>query len=167
MNRARESRSGRSCALLALMALFDRSRSRPAKDTAARDLFERLRVRYFQVTPGLRFLGGLLLIALVLAATVVLDGPILGAAVGTVALLVVFHLTLRSPTGMAVVAVIASWLALSVPLGRLYPDGEALSYSSPTLLLAVLALPVAVVAFRLRGYAPWRTTLLALAAAGW
>jgi SpoVK/Ycf46/Vps4 family AAA+-type ATPase len=148
------------------MALFDRSRSRPAKDTAARDLFERLRVRYFQVTPGLRFLGGLLLIAFVLAAAVVLDGPILGAAVGAVALLVVCHLTLRSPTGMVVVAVIASWLALSVPLGGLYPDGGDLSYSSPTLLLAVLALPVAVVAFRLRGYAPWRTTLLALAAAG-
>ena len=46
-----------------LMALFGRSRSRPAKDAAARDLFERLRVRYFQITPGLRFLGGLLLMA--------------------------------------------------------------------------------------------------------
>ncbi|MFB4311874.1 AAA family ATPase [Actinomadura sp. GTD37] len=148
------------------MALFGRSRSRPAKDAAARDLFERLRVRYFHVTPGLRFLGGLLLIALVPAAAVVLDGPALAAAAGTAVLLVVVHLTLRSPTGMAVVAVIASWLALSVPLGRLYPDGDDLSFLSPTLLLAVLALPVAVVAFRLRGYAPWSTTLLALAAAG-
>ncbi|WP_346049270.1 AAA family ATPase [Actinomadura chokoriensis] len=148
------------------MALFGRSRSRPAKDAATRDLFERLRVRYFQITPGLRFLGGLLLVALVLAAAVVADGPVLGAAVCAVVLLVVVHLTLRSPTGMAVVAVIASWLALSVPLGRLYPDGDDLSYLSPTLLLAVLALPVAVVAFRLRGYAPWSTTLLALAAAG-
>ncbi|WP_174550868.1 AAA family ATPase [Actinomadura latina] len=148
------------------MALFDRSRSRPAKDAAARDLFERLRVRYFHITPGLRFLAGLVLIALALAAAVVLDGPIAGAAVGTVVVLVVVHLTLRSPTSMAVVAVIASWLALSVPLGRLYPDGGDLSYLSPTVLLAVLALPVAVAAFRLRGYAPWSTTLLALASAG-
>jgi SpoVK/Ycf46/Vps4 family AAA+-type ATPase len=148
------------------MALFGRSRSRPAKDAAARDLFERLRVRYFQITPGLRFLGGLLLMALVLAGTVLLEGPVLGVAVGTVVLLVVVHLTLRSPTGMAVIAVIASWLALLVPLGRLYPDGRHPSYLSPTLLLAVLAVPVAVVAFRLRGYTPWRTTLVTLAAAG-
>ncbi|TMR31831.1 AAA family ATPase [Actinomadura geliboluensis] len=148
------------------MALFGRSRSRPAKDAAARDLFERLRVRYFQITPGLRFLGGLLLMALLLAGTVLLEGPVLGVAVGAIVLLVVVHLTLRSPTGMAVIAVIASWLALLVPLGRLYPDGEHPAYLSPTLLLAVLAVPVAVVAFRLRGYTPWRTTLLTLAAAG-
>ncbi|WP_433463070.1 AAA family ATPase [Spirillospora sp. CA-128828] len=148
------------------MTLFGRSRSRPARGAAARDLFERLRWRYFQVTPGLRFLGALLLAALVLSATVVLEGPILGAAAFTVILLVVFHLMLRSPTGMAVVAVIVSWLALSVPLGGLYPDKGNPPYLSPALLLGVLALPVAFVAFRLRGYAPWRTALLALAAAG-
>ncbi|WP_396449915.1 AAA family ATPase [Actinomadura sp.] len=148
------------------MALFDRSRSRPAKDAAARDLFERLRVRYFHIAPGLRFLGGLLLVALVLAGAVVLDGPFLGAAAGAVVLLVAVHLTLRSPTGMAVVAVIASWVALSLPLGGLYPGGDDLSYLSPAVLLAALAVPVAAAAFRLRGYAPWSTTLLALAAAG-
>ncbi|MGP4023736.1 AAA family ATPase [Actinomadura sp. 3N407] len=148
------------------MALFGRSRSRPAKDAAARDLFERLRWRYFQVTPGVRFLGGALFVALVLSAAVVLDGPILGAAASTVIMLVVVHLTLRSPTGMAVVAVIVSWLALSVPLGGLYPDDGRPPYLNSALLLAVLALPVAVVAFRLRGYTPWRTALLALGAAG-
>ncbi|TDC45010.1 AAA family ATPase [Actinomadura sp. KC345] len=148
------------------MTLFGRSRSRTAKDAAARDLFERLRWRYFQVTPGVRFLGGALLAALAVSAAVVLDGPILGAAAAAVVLLVVAHLTLRSPTGMAVVAVIASWLALSVPLGGLYPDDGRPSYLDPALLLAVLALPVAVVAFRLRGYKPWRSALLALGAAG-
>ncbi|RFS81617.1 AAA family ATPase [Actinomadura spongiicola] len=148
------------------MALFGRSRSRAAKDAAARDLFERLRWRYFQVTPGVRFLGGLLLIALVVSATVVLDGPFLAAAAFTAILLVVAHLTLRSPTGMAVVAVITAWLVLSVPLGRLYPDEEHPPYLSPELLLALLALPVAFVAFRLRGYTPWRSTLVALGTAG-
>ncbi|MFG2088335.1 MULTISPECIES: AAA family ATPase [unclassified Spirillospora] len=148
------------------MALFGRSRSRPAKDAAARDLFERLRWRYFQVTPGVRFLGGVLSVALVLSAVVVLDGPILRAAAATVILLVVVHLTLRSPTGMTVVAVIVSWLALSVPLGGLFPGEGRPPYLNPALLLAVLALPVAVVAFRLRGYTPWRTALLALGAAG-
>ncbi|WP_141583117.1 AAA family ATPase [Actinomadura sp. WMMA1423] len=148
------------------MALFGRSRSRPAKNAAARDLFERLRWRYFQITPGLRFLGAVLLVALVLVATVFLDGPILGAAAFTVILLLVVHLTLRSPTGMAVGAVILAWLALSVPLGGLYPDEGNPPYLSPMLLLGLLAVPVAFVAFRLRGYAPWRTTLLGLAAAG-
>ncbi|MBO2459192.1 AAA family ATPase [Actinomadura violacea] len=148
------------------MALFGRSRSRPAKDAAARDLFERLRWRYFQVPAGLRFLGGVLLIVLVLAAVVVADGPVLGAAALAVVLLIVVHLTLRSPTGMAVVAVVASWLALSVPLGRLYPDDGRPPYLRPEPLLALLVLPVAFMAFRLRGYAPWRTALLALGAAG-
>ncbi|TMR03044.1 AAA family ATPase [Actinomadura soli] len=148
------------------MALFGRSRSRPAKDAAARDLFERLRWRYFQVTPGVRFLGGLLLVALAVSATVVLEGPVLAAVAFPVILLVVVHLTLRSPTGMAVVAVIVAWLALSVPLGSLYPDEGHPPYLSPALLLALLALPVAFVAFRLRGYAPWRSALLALSAAG-
>ncbi|MGI5327264.1 AAA family ATPase [Actinomadura nitritigenes] len=148
------------------MALFGRSRSRPAKDAAARDLFERLRWRYFQIPAGLRFLGGVLLVALVLAAVVVAGGPVLGTAAFAVILLIVVHLTLRSPTGMAVVAVVASWLALSVPLGRLYPDGGHPPYLGPELLLALLALPVAFMAFRLRGYAPWRTALLALGAAG-
>ena len=148
-----------------LMALFGRSRSRPAKDAAARDLFERLRWRYFQVTPGVRFLGGVFLVALVVSAMAVVDGPIPGAAAFAVILLVVVHLTLRSPTGMAVVAVVVAWLALSVPLGGLYSD-EHPSYLGPELLLALLALPVAFVAFRLRGYTPWRTAVIALGAAG-
>ncbi|WP_131738087.1 AAA family ATPase [Actinomadura roseirufa] len=148
------------------MSSFDRSRSRPAKGAAARDLFERLRWRYFQIPPGLRFLGGLLLVALGGAATVVVNGPVLGAVAFTAILLIVVHLTLRSPTGMAVIAVVMAWLVLSIPLGRLYPDDGYPSYVSPALLLAMLALPVAFVAFRLRGYAPWRTAVLALGGAG-
>ncbi len=147
------------------MALFGRSRSRPAKDAAARDLFERLRWRYFQVTPGVRFLGGVLLTGLAVSAAVVLDGPVLVVAAVGVGLLIAVHLTLRSPTSMAVVAVIASWLALTVPLAGLYPDEPRPLYLNPVLLLALLALPVAVAAFRLRGYTPWRTALVALGTA--
>src|SRR5690606_33435639 len=80
--------------------------------------------------------------------------------------LIVLDLTLRSPTGMAVVAVIASWVALSVPLGDLYPDEIRPFSLEPVVLLAALALPVGLIAFRLRGYRPWRTALLALGVAG-
>ncbi|WUU92590.1 AAA family ATPase [Spirillospora sp. NBC_01491] len=148
------------------MALFGRSRSRPAAGTAARDLFERLRSRYFQVPAGLRFLGGLLVVALALSAMVVLDGPVLGTAAFAVILLAAVHLILRSPAGMAVVSVIVCWTALAVPLGRLFPEHAHRLHLSPALLLALLALPVAFVALRLRGYAPWRTALLALGVGG-
>ncbi|WP_030167172.1 AAA family ATPase [Spirillospora albida] len=148
------------------MALFGRSRSRPVRTAAARDLFERSRWRYFQVAAGLRFLGGVLAVALVLAVTVVLDGPVLAAGAFAVLFLVVVHLTLRSPTGMAVVALVAAWLGVSVPLGRLYPDGGHPFWLRPEALLAALALPVPTAAFWLRGYAPWRTTALALGGAG-
>ncbi|MFI0355614.1 AAA family ATPase [Actinomadura sp. 9N407] len=148
------------------MAVFRRARSRPAAVTAARDLFERLRWRYFQIQGGLRFLGGLLLAALAVVAAVLLEGPVITVAAFTLILLAVAHLFLRSPAGMAVVSVIMCWLALSIPLGRLYPEQPHPLYLDATLLLALLALPVAFVALRLRGYAPWRTALLGLGAAG-
>ncbi|WP_083999330.1 AAA family ATPase [Actinomadura kijaniata] len=147
------------------MAEFGGSPSRPAVTTAARDLFERLRCRYFQIPPGLRFLGGVVLAAAVLAVTVALGGPVPAVAAVTLVLLVVAHLTLRSPAGMAVVAMVPVWLAASVLLGRLYPSGGAF-YGDESAWLAVLVFPVAFLALRMRGYAPWRTVLLALLAAG-
>ncbi|GLW66627.1 hypothetical protein Arub01_48710 [Actinomadura rubrobrunea] len=123
-------------------------------------------MRYFQILPGVRFLGGALLVGIVASVAVVLNGPLLGAVVFTLILMVVAHLTLRSPAGMAVVAVVAGWLAVSVPLGRLYPQRADDPYLNASLLLGLLAVPVALVALRLRGYAPWRTALLALGAAG-
>mgnify|MGYP001317448188 CR=1 FL=1 len=151
------------------MAAFRRSRPRPAVAPAARDLFERLRWRYFQIQPGLRFLGGILLVALAAVAAVLLEAPLAvtgAAAVATAVLLVAAHLALRSPAAMAVVSVLACWLGVSVPLGRLYPAGAGGVPVDAAPLLALLAVPVAFVALRLRGYAPWRTALLSLAAAG-
>ncbi|MEV5572945.1 AAA family ATPase [Spirillospora sp. NPDC052269] len=147
------------------MTLFGGSGSRPAAGTAARDLFERLRCWYFHVLPGLRFLGGIVLLAGAAAIAAVLDLPVPTTVAFTAILLVVAHLTLRSPAGMAVVAVVAAWLASSVGIGRLY-SGHPHPFLSPGLLLALLALPVAVAALRLRGYAPWRTALVALVPAG-
>ncbi|MFC5181678.1 AAA family ATPase [Actinomadura harenae] len=147
------------------MTLFGGSGSRPAAGAAARDLFERLRGRYFQVPPGLRFLGGVVLPAGAAAVAAVLNLPVPTTAVFTVILLVVAHLTLRSPAGMAVVAVVVVWLASSAGIGRLYP-GPPHPYLNAGVLLALLALPVAVVSLRLRGYAPWRTATVALVPAG-
>jgi SpoVK/Ycf46/Vps4 family AAA+-type ATPase len=134
--------------------------------TAAWDLFERLRWRYFQIQAGLRFLGGLLLTAVAVVAAVLLEGPVVTVAAFTLILLAVGHLFLRSPAGMAVVSVIVCWLVVSFPLGGLFPQERHPLYLDATLLLALLALPVAFVALRMRGYAPWRTALLALGAAG-
>ncbi|WP_018656984.1 AAA family ATPase [Actinomadura flavalba] len=145
------------------MAQFGGFRSRPATAiaTTARDLFERLRSRYFQIPAGLRFLGGVVLLAGIVAGAVLANLPVPAAAASAAILLVVVHLTLRSPAGMAVVLVVAAWLAASFPLASRYPDG---GYEA--LLLASLALPVAFAALRLSGYAPWRTALVALLLAG-
>jgi SpoVK/Ycf46/Vps4 family AAA+-type ATPase len=139
----------------------DRSGSRAAVSTAARDLFERIRWRYFQVQPGVRPLAGLLVLVLAVAVAVVAHAPVVSVVVFAGVLLLAIELTMRSPAGTAVVAVIVCWLAASVPLGRLYPVPE-----HHAVFLALLALPVAFVALRLRGYVPWRTTLIVLTAAG-
>ncbi|REE95501.1 AAA family ATPase [Thermomonospora umbrina] len=146
------------------MREFGGSRSRPAAGTAARDLFERLRWRYFQIQPGVRFLAAVLCAALAVAATVLAGRPppeVVGAGALVLGVLTLGHLTMRSPAGMAVAAVVAGWVAASVPLGRQYPEHE-----HQAVFLALLAPPVSFGAARMRGYAPWRTVLLALASAG-
>jgi SpoVK/Ycf46/Vps4 family AAA+-type ATPase len=100
-------------------------------------------------------------LALSVAVTVAADGPVLTAFVFAAVVLAVVAFTMRSPVGMATAAVVVCWLAASVPLGRLYPTP---AYQS--VLLGLLALPVAFAAFRLSAYTPWRTTLLAFALAG-
>jgi SpoVK/Ycf46/Vps4 family AAA+-type ATPase len=144
-----------------MMRHFGRSRSRRREATAARELFERVRWRYFQIQPGVRRLTALLVVAVSVAVAAVAGWPILTALVFAAVLIAVVAFTLRSPVGMATVAIVICWLAASVPLGRLYPDQ---AYQS--VFLALLALPVAFTAFRLSAYAPWRTALLALALAG-
>jgi SpoVK/Ycf46/Vps4 family AAA+-type ATPase len=144
-----------------MMRPFGRSRSRRGEGTAARDLFERVRWKYFQIQPGVRRLTGLLVLAVSVAVAAVAGWPIPTALVFAAVLVAVVAFTLRSPVGMATFAVVVCWLGASVPLGRLYPAQE---YQS--VFLALLALPVAFVAFRLGAYAPWRTALLALVLAG-
>ena len=140
------------------MRPFDRSRSRPA---VARDLFERVRWRYFQVQPGVRRLTFLVLVVGAAAVAVVVAWPLPTTVVFVATLLLVIHLTMSSPSGMATVVVVACWLTAVVPISRLYPTG-----GHPAVFLAALALPVAFVAHRIRAYAPWRTTVASLGLAG-
>jgi SpoVK/Ycf46/Vps4 family AAA+-type ATPase len=124
-------------------------------------VFARARTRYFMIHPGLRRLAGLMILALAATAAVVTGRPVVSAVVFAAILLAVLDLTLRSPANMATITVVACWLVVCVPLGRLFPKPE---YQAAG--LALLALPVAFVALRLRGFVPWRTTLVALAGAG-
>ncbi|MCW2918420.1 MAG: ATPase central domain protein [Actinomycetia bacterium] len=144
-----------------MMRQFGRSRTRPAVGAAARDLFARVRDRYFKIQPGLRRLAGLTVLALSATVAVVGDWPIISTVVFAAILLAVVDLILRSPAGMATISVVACWLIVCVPLGRLFPTAEYQAVG-----LALLALPVAFVALRLRGFVPWRTTLVALTGAG-
>jgi SpoVK/Ycf46/Vps4 family AAA+-type ATPase len=140
------------------MRPFGRSRSRPA---VARDLFERARWRYFQVQPGLRRLAFLVLVVGSAAIAVVTAWPLPTTVVFVATLLLVVDFTLRSPSGMATIFVVACWLAAVIPLSRLYPP-----HGHQAVFLATLALPVAFLAHRIRAYTPWRTALAALALAG-
>ncbi|MDX6433002.1 MAG: hypothetical protein QOE54_5368, partial [Streptosporangiaceae bacterium] len=97
-----------------------------------------------------------MILALATTAAVVGNWPIVSTVVFAAVLLAVLDLTLRSPANMATISVVACWLVVCVPLGRLFPKQEYQAVG-----LALLALPVAFVALRLRGYVPWRTTLVA------
>lgn len=140
------------------MRPFGGSRSRPQ---IARDVFERTRWRYFQVQAGVRRLTFLVLVVGAAAVAIVTGQPVLTTIVFVATLLLVVDFTLRSPSGMATAFVVVCWLAAVLPLDRLYPPG-----GHQAVFLAVLALPVAFLAHRIRAYAPWRTTGAALALAG-
>jgi SpoVK/Ycf46/Vps4 family AAA+-type ATPase len=101
------------------------------------------------------------LVAVAAAASFATHGPVLAVVVPVTVLLVVVELTLRSPSGTATAVVVVCWLIAVIPLDSLYAHAE-----HQNVALALLALPVAVVAHRIRGYAPWRTALLALLGSG-
>ncbi|WP_332873395.1 AAA family ATPase [Actinocorallia populi] len=87
--------------------------------------------------------------------------PVGHALAAALLLLVVVDLTFRSPAGIAVLAVVACWLAAVVPLARLFPDP-----AHHAAFLALLGPSAALACLRLRGYVPWRSALWALGLAG-
>ncbi|MEV0384081.1 AAA family ATPase [Nonomuraea sp. NPDC050643] len=137
-------------------------RAQAAGRAVARDLFEKVRQRYFQIPPAVRRV----LYVVVLVATMGL-----GAALGwdllktfpLVLLLLAFvALTMRFPRAAATALVVAGWVVLSlVVFSGLFPVGSALVH-----LMVALALPVAAAAHLIAWVTPWVTTLMALALAG-
>ncbi|GAA3225949.1 AAA family ATPase [Nonomuraea helvata] len=138
-------------------------RAQTAGRVAARDLFEKVRLRYYQIPPAVRRV--LYVVALVATMGV-------GAALGwnllttfpVVLLLLAFvALTMRFPRAAATVLVVAGWIPLALLIFSgldLFPSG-----SNAVHLMVALALPVAAGAHLIRWVAPWATTLLALAPA--
>ncbi|MFI9554658.1 AAA family ATPase [Nonomuraea endophytica] len=136
-------------------------RARPAGRATARDLFEQVRLRYFQLPPAVRrvLYVGVLVVAVGVAAA--LGWDMFQTFLVTLALLGFTALTLRFPRAAATVLVVAGWLALLPVFMMLFPPRSGV----PILLMA-LALPVAGVAHLITWVPPWLTTLMALVPAG-
>ncbi|GAA3440973.1 AAA family ATPase [Planomonospora venezuelensis] len=139
----------------------DSDRARPAGRAAARELFEQVRTRYFDLAPALRRLihAAVLLTSVVLAvalgwgllSTVLLTGLLLGFAT----------LTLRFPRAAATALVLAVWVLLAPVLAAAY-GGRPYGLG----LLLFLGLAAAGAAHLIRWVPPWLTTLAALLPAG-
>ncbi|WP_188187034.1 AAA family ATPase [Nonomuraea sp. SYSU D8015] len=137
-------------------------RAQAAGRAAARDLFEQVRERYFQIPPAVRRV----LYAVVLVATMGV-----GAALGwdllktfplVLLVLAFIALTMRFPRAAATTLVVAGWAVVALYLfSALYPAGSMAVH-----LMIGLGLFVAAAAHLIRWVTPWVTTLAALVPAG-
>jgi SpoVK/Ycf46/Vps4 family AAA+-type ATPase len=134
----------------------DSDRTRPAGRAVARNLFEQVRLRYFQFSPLARRAIHAGTLILTLAVALALGWPLFTTFVYTVIVLAFASLVLRFPRAAATVVVLVVWSSLVVAF--LTPLHEQLA------VVAMLALGVmaAVVAHLIRWVPPWATTLMAL-----
>ncbi|MEV7010319.1 AAA family ATPase [Streptosporangium sp. NPDC051022] len=136
-------------------------RTRPAGRAAARDAFEQVRLRYFQLSPGLRRLIHVAVLIAAVGLALGMGWSPFGALFVTIALLGFAALTLRFPRAAATLVVVLAWTMLLPVFQSLYGTGQ------PTpMALTFLALPVAGAAHLIRWVPPWMTTLMALVPAG-
>ncbi|MBB6349526.1 SpoVK/Ycf46/Vps4 family AAA+-type ATPase [Nonomuraea muscovyensis] len=136
-------------------------RTQAAGRAAARDLFERVRLRYFRLPPAVRrvMYAGVLIGSVGLAAA--LGWDLWQTFLITLIVLGFAALALRFPRAAATALVVGAWAALVPVMSVLFPGRSP----APTLLL-VLAVPVVAAAHLIRWVAPWLTALLALVPAG-
>ncbi|NUP63113.1 MAG: AAA family ATPase [Nonomuraea sp.] len=137
-------------------------RAQTAGRAAARDLFEQVRLRYFQIPPAVRrvlyavVLIGAMGVGAALGWDLLKTFPLVLLALGFVAL------TMRFPRAAATALVVAGWVVLALPaFSGLFPSGSTALH-----VMVGLALPVAAAAHLIRWVTPWLTTLVALVPAG-
>ncbi|MFI9835444.1 AAA family ATPase [Nonomuraea sp. NPDC051941] len=137
-------------------------RAQAAGRVAARDLFEKVRLRYYQIPPAVRRVLYVVVLVAVMGLGAALGWNLLNTFPLVLLGLAFVALTMRFPRAAATVLVVAGWVVLTLPIfSGLFPAG-----SGSVHLMVALALPAAAGAHLIRWVAPWVTTLLALAPAG-
>ncbi|MEV4468017.1 AAA family ATPase [Nonomuraea salmonea] len=137
-------------------------RTQTAGKAAARDLFEKVRLRYFQIPPAVRRVLYAVVLVAAMGVGAALGWQLMDAFPVVVLLLAFVALTMRFPRAAATALVVAGWVALAlVVFTTLFPTGAFTVH-----LMVALSLPVAGAAHLIRWVTPWLTTLTALAPAG-
>ncbi|MEV1174977.1 AAA family ATPase [Nonomuraea sp. NPDC049784] len=137
-------------------------RAQAAGRAVARDLFEKVRLRYYQIPPAVRRVLYVVVLIAIMGMGAALGWNLLTTFPVVLLLLAYIALTMRFPRAAATVLVVAGWVPLALYIfSGLFPAG-----SNAVHLMVALALPVAAAAHLIRWVAPWVTTLLALAPAG-
>ncbi|TDE41279.1 AAA family ATPase [Nonomuraea mesophila] len=137
-------------------------RAQAAGRAAARDLFEKVRQRYYQIPPAVRRVLYVVVLVAAMGVGAALGWDLLGTFPLVLLALAFVALTMRFPRAAATALVVAGWVVLALPLfSGLFPPG-----SGSVHLMVGLALPVAAAAHLIRWVTPWVTTLVALAPAG-
>ncbi|WP_169950723.1 AAA family ATPase [Microbispora sp. H11081] len=129
--------------------------------TAARDLFEQVRFRYFRLSPFTRRALFVVLLIATMGAAAALNWSLMPTFIYTFLALCFLGLALSYPRAAATVLVLAGW-GLLLPLFMAVFGGQSLA---PGLLMLLGALTGGA-AHLIRWVPPWLTTLMALAPAG-
>ncbi|SDL87494.1 type VII secretion AAA-ATPase EccA [Nonomuraea maritima] len=133
-------------------------RAQAAGRVAARDLFEKVRLRYFEIPPAVRRVLYAVALVAAMGAGAALGWDLLQTFPLVLLLLAFVALTMRFPRAAATALVVVGWVVVALPLfSALFPAGSGWLH-----LMVALALPVAAAAHLIRWVTPWTTTLLAL-----
>ncbi|MFI9589846.1 AAA family ATPase [Nonomuraea sp. NPDC052265] len=137
-------------------------RAQAAGRATARDLFEQVRLRYFQIPPGVRRVLYAVLLIAAMGVGAALGWDLLTTFPLVLLALAFVALTMRFPRAAATALVVAGWVVLALPLfSWRFPPGSMALHA-----MVALALPVAAAAHLVRWVTPWVTTLAALVPAG-
>ncbi|MEV4394352.1 AAA family ATPase [Nonomuraea sp. NPDC049607] len=137
-------------------------RAQAAGRDAARDLFEQVRLRYFQIPPAVRRVLYAVLLIAAMGVGAALGWDLLTTFPLVLLALAFVALTMRFPRAAATALVVAGWVVLVLPLfSWRFPPGSVALHA-----MVALALPVAAASHLIRWVTPWVSTLAALVPAG-